>query len=903
MKNFPIKRHPDLLYNRLISEFGKHWIDEIELSKNTFHNNINKNFELRNYQEKALKMFVGYFRKDFSFRERPAHLLFNMATGSGKTLIMACCILHLYKLGYRNFLFFSTSNPIIEKTKDNFLKTLSEKYLFSKSIELNGKSVKIREIENFEEANEDDINIKFTTIHKLHGDLRIPKENSVTFDSLRDLKLVLVGDEAHHFNTATNSQMSFDDILKDDTNWESTITKILSCNSENILLEYTATIDWHNPKIAEKYLPKCLMMYDLKEFRENKYSKEIKLFQYDEGIEKKDLMLNAVILNQFKQDVATKYNINLKPVILFKANRTIEESKENFNLFQKIIRELSISDLERLKTALFKNQKKGYDEHGDYIDNNYLIAAFKCYEKEGFGNLIRKLKINFDESKCLNVNEYVFDGKKQSLKNFENNKSEATSQENILNSLESLNNGYRAIFAVNKLNEGWDVLNLFDIVRLYNTRDSRNNRSGSTTTAEAQLIGRGARYFPFSFDNKDKYKRKFDDDVTSPLRLLETLHYHSVYNSRYISELRSELIQSGLIDESKKLVNLKLKRCFRDSKIYQHGVVYSNTREPTNYRNTHIWDDINKQFEYTLYSGLTEEKALLNESKESDIIPKEKFSLKLLDVPKNIKLDALLYTSFFEFNNLKRYITDIKSIDDFVDNYIDTLEITLKVAKDLTEISQEDQFQAVRSLFMDIRDQLKDLITPFKGTRKFKPIQMSSVFKDKELHLEDNNPRLANNMKDYVKNKNWYVYDSVYGTEEEKNFIEMFETIIPKLKEKYTDVKLIRNERALPIFDFKQGRRFEPDFILLLKDKDDNSLNYQFFIEPKGSHIQKFDQWKEDFLLQIKRLFRDTLIEYDINRKYKLIGLSFYSKRNEQKFKRELIDALSSSQETRNNKF
>ena len=30
--------------------------------------------------------------------------------------------------------------------------------------------------------------------------------------------------------------------------------------------------------------------------------------------------------------------------------------------------------------------------------------------------------------------------------------------------LEDKNNEYRAIFAVDKLNEGWDVLNLFDIV-------------------------------------------------------------------------------------------------------------------------------------------------------------------------------------------------------------------------------------------------------------------------------------------------------------------------------------------------------------------------------------------------------------------------------------------------------
>ena len=51
----------------------------------------------------------------------PLHLLFNMATGSGKTLIMAGLILYLYEKGYRNFLFFVNSTNIIEKTKDNFL--------------------------------------------------------------------------------------------------------------------------------------------------------------------------------------------------------------------------------------------------------------------------------------------------------------------------------------------------------------------------------------------------------------------------------------------------------------------------------------------------------------------------------------------------------------------------------------------------------------------------------------------------------------------------------------------------------------------------------------------------------------------------------------------------------------
>ncbi|WP_157042575.1 hypothetical protein [Roseiflexus castenholzii] len=42
------------------------------------------------------------------------------------------------------------------------------------------------------------------------------------------------------------------------------------------------------------------------------------------------------------------------------------------------------------------------------------------------------------------------------------------------------------------LNEGWDVLNLFDIVRCYELRDTGRAKIGTTTLSEAQLIGRGA---------------------------------------------------------------------------------------------------------------------------------------------------------------------------------------------------------------------------------------------------------------------------------------------------------------------------------------------------------------------------------------------------------------------------
>jgi type III restriction enzyme len=57
-----------------------------------------------------------------------------MATGSGKTLMMAGLILYLYEKGYRNFLFFVNSNNIIDKTRDNFLNDISIKYLFNKPL-------------------------------------------------------------------------------------------------------------------------------------------------------------------------------------------------------------------------------------------------------------------------------------------------------------------------------------------------------------------------------------------------------------------------------------------------------------------------------------------------------------------------------------------------------------------------------------------------------------------------------------------------------------------------------------------------------------------------------------------------------------------------------------------------
>ena len=49
--------------------------------------NLNPKYELRPYQIEAFACFFHCYKNDFPNKASPLHLLFNMATGSGKTLI------------------------------------------------------------------------------------------------------------------------------------------------------------------------------------------------------------------------------------------------------------------------------------------------------------------------------------------------------------------------------------------------------------------------------------------------------------------------------------------------------------------------------------------------------------------------------------------------------------------------------------------------------------------------------------------------------------------------------------------------------------------------------------------------------------------------------------------------
>ena len=257
--------------------------------------NLNPNFELRPYQREAFENFVTHFES--ADCPKPTQVLFHMATGSGKTLIMAGLILYLYRRGYRNFLFFVNLSNIVEKTRENFLNGKATKYLFADELNIDGERVRINAVENFQHSDADAINICFTTTQGLHDHICTAREGSMTREDFRERKVVFISDEAHHLNVSTRKPSAAEENNR--LTWEGTVENIFHMNDENILLEFTATCDFKNPNISRKYTGLTIFDYPLTKFYNGGYSKEIFTLRSDVSFR----IWNALILSQFSKKI------------------------------------------------------------------------------------------------------------------------------------------------------------------------------------------------------------------------------------------------------------------------------------------------------------------------------------------------------------------------------------------------------------------------------------------------------------------------------------------------------------------------------------------------------------------------------------------------------------------------
>ena len=818
---------------------------------------LSERIVLRDYQKRAFQYFITYYENENLRKNKQLHTLFHMATGSGKTVIMAGLILYLYTKGYRKFLFFVNQTNILEKTKENFLNPASGKYLFAENLEIQGERVTIREVDNFAAIDERAINICFTTTQKLHMDLNFPRENSVTIEDFEDDKIVLISDESHHVNTRTKRRTKEEESA--DNSWEYSVERIFGANRDNALIEFTATCDLKDPAVRRKYMDKIIFDYTLTRFRASGYTKDFQNLQ--SNFDPWERTLGALILSEYRRSLFADCGQDIKPVVLLKSRR--------------------IADSESFYRTFFENLERLTPEEVSSIDspdNALLSKAIRYFREkdETLESLTYALKLGFAQE-----NSIIMNGSRDNT----------ADKQLAVNSLEEPSNPYRLIFTVDMLNEGWDVLNLFDIVRLYETRQVRTGGVSTYTIKEAQLIGRGARYCPFVAEpGEERFKRKYDYDLDNDNRILETLLYHSKQDSRYINELRTALKATGLLSENPMEIEYRLKDSFKETLFFKRGIVFTNRRIEKSRENV---TQINKRMQTAEYhvhvasprSSLVD---LFNDE-EHKIEDRTRYTrrIKLKDLPLNILYGATDNFDELRFNVLKSHYPQLKSKREFLTSSSYVGNSTLVINSDSEHLTADHLFSAAKGALSKVAEHVGSITQEYEGSKEFFAKPVKDVIRNKKIHITNSSgdgkgisqavviQELAVDLRD----KDWYVYEDHYGTTEEKAFVKYFHSLIPELKKKYEEIYLVRNERLgeLAIYDFDTGERFEPDFLLFLRKKNvDGYEQEQIFIEPKGDHLLTHDKWKEDFLLRIGEEGIPVKLYVD-NNKYRVYGLPFFN--------------------------
>ena len=889
IRHFPLVEQAELAEKDLFNAHQGYIIPEY-INANLIHT-------LRHYQDEALR---NYHYTRTQIKPSPQHVLFNMATGSGKTDLMAGLILYLHQeYNYQNFLFTVNTNSVLMKTKDNLVNRNSDKFLYQDKIEIDGKQISIVEVERFPRIQQDNtIYIKLASVQKVSDDLFVVKENTMGLADYERQPVVILADEAHHYSASTKTEK------ESENTWESAINKILNARNEqeqkNLLLEFTATVDFDKEVIYNKYRDKVVYRYPLNQFMSDGYSKKVKRIETSASDE--DKMLNVVLLSQFRKYFAYSEGVTstFKPIVLFKSPK-VSVSLEANESFNRIIENLNTKDL----LTFIRRQK--------LMDSNKSSALSSTYdfylEKElELGKIVQEIKRDFDARNVLNANDTSGNMLEKG-------------QYQALNTLENPNNLYRVVFAVAKLTEGWDVLNLYDIVRI--EKEAGTNKTA--TMAEAQLIGRGARYYPFEIQAQKSYQRRFDNEASNKQLILETLHYHTMNEPQYLKQLVGSLKQMDLPtgeDKKNPPIEIKVKSSFKKTEAYKKGKIYYN--EVVSVEDD--WFDSIDKYGITHQTSIS--RSLNYGSREvsyqSNVGKSETKSISVDKFDSRYIQKAIQRLEFYKFDNLKKYIPLLSSIKEFIYGRkwlnANDLHLFLTVPKEYRsiDITPDDILNVIIELLKEYEVKFKSGYIKQRGTNKFigYPIKEYLTNYNKRVPEYDTMNLFNETMQKievYEIEDDFFVYEKAIVNKLEYELIERVKSYVTDLKEKYHKaVYLLRMDENMHRESAKSeklklhqyGSRmnrsgevtethlqgFQPDFILFLEDSE---FYFQIFIEPKGMSGDRFisELWKQDLLLYMTD--NQGEMEFEANEEnVRISGLKFYTRGDGQNTMEQLADIV-----------
>ena len=328
--------------------------------------------------------------------------------------------------------------------------------------------------------------------------------------------------------------------------------------------------------------------------------------------------------------------------------------------------------------------------------------------------------------------------------------------------------------------------------------------------------------------------------------------------------------------------------------FFKNGKIYINKLVPTSAADYKSFRDYNVSQVYDLqYESAIEQQYLSGHTMTAGTKRHEE----QLPVLSPFLQKAIQRNTFYRFNNLKSYIPSISSMKEFIESksFLGDLKIniSLPLGMDIQDLSPKEKLSIVERFLAYAEKNIRSNYMKERGTPVFEGVAFSEIISDYVVEMNKVNQRVSNvtqvirtrNMRDH----DWYIYDHAIVNGLESEMIDFVNDYMDRLREKYKEVYLIRNERKVKIVEIDGIRGFMPDFLLYLKDED---YTYQIFLEPKGDNLREHDHWKEEFLLSLS--MRSDVEVLSENEEVRLIGIKFYSNdpKLKQEFREDFTDKL-----------
>jgi len=514
-------------------------------------------FDFRYYQKQAmaiLDMFwnapIDYYpAKREAIEEVDGHKIpfycFEMATGSGKTILIAGNVLYLLSKGIKNILILVKGKTIYDKTirefdinnrKCIFNKAMTYKYNLITGDNYQNKS------SNYDEKA--DFNLFVFNIEKFFeksgesGEkvmkVTKPWEESVWKDAeghtismvdfFKSQKLAIITDEAHHYQ----NKVSFE---------------IIKLFYPELVVEYTATAQVTD---AQRRIQKRAYIYPIKQYIKDGYGKRIRAYGFDpihgsievqdqiNDTDKERLVLGIMVHLVKKKSLDEK----LKPVLLLRC------------------RGIPHAD------AMFK-----YISEEMPLDEDFVRAAYNRIIQDDEFNIIDLAKEHVSIQDLINYIEEL--PQKAFVIHSENR-----NNKDILDKFDNIeSNGQQIVVQVDVATEGWNIDNVYTILIL-------TNNHGNVKTYVKQLIGRGLRLW--------KGVRQLDQSTDKLEQEEEILHVVCAKGSNFgdfVEAIEKELDAEIEAEPKEKSVNNTLGSFVTIEK-------YNDLKLPVN----KIGNDINDEF-------------------------------------------------------------------------------------------------------------------------------------------------------------------------------------------------------------------------------------------------------------------------------------------------------------------